>query len=271
MPTHTQQTPSKLTTGHMQPSRPRKGRGSVAARRRTPQAHKGAGRDKTRGWGPRGTRIRRGATKEFLPGLIGTHRLTHDMSPSDMMQPQEPHTCNRSSALLEALRRQMDPSGRQLAADICHMWSKRSGQAVPAHPHSPWCVFTTSWPYLPPGRTGAASVKRHRPRSPHAERGHPGTSQHNRSQMVVAAIFENHGWADALLCLCVFVFVCYVFYVVLFYSLVFIYDCPFVVFVLCCVCVSFEILLFYCLLLFVVVAFCLCLVIIFLSKTENKC
>ena len=50
VPTHTQQTPSKLATGHLQPSRPRKGRGSVAARRRTPQAHRGAGRDKTRGW-----------------------------------------------------------------------------------------------------------------------------------------------------------------------------------------------------------------------------
>ena len=45
--------------------------------------------------------------------------------------------------------------------------------------------------------TGAASAKRHRPRSPHAERGQPGTSQHNRAQMVVAAIFENHGWAGA--------------------------------------------------------------------------
>ena len=41
-----------------------------------------------------------------------------------------------------------------------------------------------------PCGTGAASAKRHRPRSPHAERGQLGTSQHNRAQMVVAAIFE---------------------------------------------------------------------------------
>ena len=59
------------------------------------------------------------------------------MSPSDMMQPQEPHTCKRSSALLEALRRRMDPSGRQLAADICHMWSKgpaKQSQRTPTLP-----------------------------------------------------------------------------------------------------------------------------------------
>ena len=145
-----------------QPSRPCKGQGSVAARWRSLRADRCAGRDKTRGWCPRGIRIRREATKEFLPGLKGTQRLTHDMSPTDMMQPQVTYTCIRSSALLEALRRQMDPSGRQLEADTCHMWSKRSGQAFPAH-HSPWCDFTTGWPNFPPVRAGAASAKHHRP------------------------------------------------------------------------------------------------------------
>ena len=100
-----------------QPSRPCKGRGSVAARWGALRADRCAGRDKTRGWCPRGIPIRREATKEFLPGLIGTHRLTHDMSPTDMMQPRVHYTCIRSSALLEALRRQMDPSSRQLEAD----------------------------------------------------------------------------------------------------------------------------------------------------------
>ncbi len=134
--------PEKGWKGTSSPAARSRGQCSVMddARRRARQAQQGRKPGEGRAPGrAQGIRIRRMGTKEFLPGLKGTQRLTHDMSPHQQDATQGPPTCSLSSALLVALRRLKDPSGRQLAADICHMGPKgpaKHTQRAPATPNN---------------------------------------------------------------------------------------------------------------------------------------